>query len=176
MRNVLLYLATHGVEQPGKSVKEFEIATNALGRGDDYDPRSDSTVRVVASRLRSKLAEYYTQEGAADPVIISIPKGAYFVSGSYRHNGHSNGNGNGNGNGHGEQDTAENPLRRRGGRCWRRRWRRSPAQRAGSGSAGGVRNLTSRGSSLLSGTSSWNRIRRLSCTRIRRFTARRPLD
>ncbi|MGC4050211.1 MAG: helix-turn-helix domain-containing protein [Paludibaculum sp.] len=108
MRNVLLYLATHGVEKPGKPVKEFEIATNALGRGDDYDPRSDSTVRVVASRLRSKLAEYYTQEGVADPVIITIPKGAYVVSGSYRHNGHYNGNGNG--NGHGEQSAVESPA------------------------------------------------------------------
>ncbi len=113
MRNVLLYLATHGVEQPGKPVKEFEIATNALGRGDDYDPRSDSTVRVVASRLRSKLAEYYTQEGAADPVIISIPKGAYVVSGSYRQNGHSNGSANGNGHGvKAKVENAASPARR----------------------------------------------------------------
>lgn len=111
MRNVLLYLATHGVEQPGKPVKEFEIATNALGRGDDYDPRSDSTVRVVASRLRSKLAEYYTQEGSADPVIISIPKGAYVVSGSYRHNGHSNGNGNGHGELAAVEERASNTRR-----------------------------------------------------------------
>lgn len=87
MRSILLYLATHGMEQPGKPVKEFEIATNALGRGADYDPRSDSTVRVVASRLRSRLAEYYAQEGAADPVIINIPKGAYVLSGTYRQNG-----------------------------------------------------------------------------------------
>ncbi|WP_321472276.1 helix-turn-helix domain-containing protein [uncultured Paludibaculum sp.] len=106
MRNVLLYLATHGVTQPGKPVKEFEIATNALGRGDDYDPRSDSTVRVVASRLRSKLAEYYTQDGVADPVIISIPKGAYVVSGSYRHNGHSNGASNGAGRGLGDSSVS----------------------------------------------------------------------
>lgn len=113
MRNVLLYLATHGVEQPGKPVKEFEIATNALGRGDDYDPRSDSTVRVVASRLRSKLAEYYTQEGVTDPVVISIPKGAYVVSGSYRNNGHYNGNGNGNGQGeHSVVETPAAPSRR----------------------------------------------------------------
>ncbi|MGJ5816066.1 helix-turn-helix domain-containing protein [Paludibaculum fermentans] len=110
MRNVLLYLAMHGVEQPGKPVKEFEIATNALGRGDDYDPRSDSTVRVVASRLRSKLAEYYTQEGSADPVIISIPKGAYVVSGSYRTNGHSNGYSNGNGHSNGEHKAIEKPA------------------------------------------------------------------
>lgn len=81
---MLLYLATHGVEQPGKPVKEFEIATNALGRGADYDPRSDSTVRVVASRLRSKLAEYYTQEGVEDPIVLSIPKGSYVLSGSFR--------------------------------------------------------------------------------------------
>lgn len=98
MRNVLLYLATHGVEQPGKPVKEFEIATNALGKGADYDPRSDSTVRVVASRLRGKLAEYYTQDGVGDPVVITIPKGAYVISGSYRNNGHhSDGTNGGNG-------------------------------------------------------------------------------
>jgi len=84
MRSMLHYLATHSVERPGEAVKEFALATSALGKGADYDPRSDSTVRVVASRLRGKLAEYYTGEGAQDAVIITIPKGAYLISAAYR--------------------------------------------------------------------------------------------
>jgi hypothetical protein len=79
MRNMLLYLASKGAEHPGEAVKEFELATGALGKASSYDPRTDSTVRVVASRLRSKLVEYYAQEGARDPLIVSIPKGSYLL-------------------------------------------------------------------------------------------------
>ena len=84
MRQMLLYLASKSVEHPGEGVKEFELATSALGKGDDYDPRTDSAVRVVASRLRAKLTEYYAQDGAHDPVVVSIPKGAYLLSSACR--------------------------------------------------------------------------------------------
>jgi hypothetical protein len=57
-RKVLLFLAEDSKNHPGESVKELTLAKEALGRGDDYDPHIDSSVRVVASRLRSKLAEY----------------------------------------------------------------------------------------------------------------------
>ncbi len=80
MRQMLLYLASKSIEHPGEGVKEFELATSALGKGDDYDPRTDSAVRVIASRLRAKLAEYYAQDGAHDPVVISVPKGAYLLA------------------------------------------------------------------------------------------------
>jgi hypothetical protein len=79
MRNMLLYLASNATEHPGEAVKEFELATGALGKSSSYDPRTDSTVRVVASRLRSKLVEYYAEEGARDPLIVSIPKGSYLL-------------------------------------------------------------------------------------------------
>lgn len=36
-----------------------------------------SAVRVELGRLRRRLSRYYANEGKADPVIISIPKGAY---------------------------------------------------------------------------------------------------
>jgi hypothetical protein len=36
-------------------------------------------VRVQAGRLRSKLAEYYSTEGANDATIIEVPKGSYAV-------------------------------------------------------------------------------------------------
>jgi hypothetical protein len=79
-RQMLLYLASRSFEHPGEAVKEFELATSALGKGAEYDPRTDSTVRVAASRLRAKLAEYYAQDGAADPVVISVPKGSYYLA------------------------------------------------------------------------------------------------
>ncbi|HEY0097336.1 MAG TPA: hypothetical protein VGB76_00160 [Pyrinomonadaceae bacterium] len=58
-------------------LKEYTIATEVFGRNGDYDPRIDSVVRVQAGRLRTKLQEYYTTEGKADPVIIDLPKGHY---------------------------------------------------------------------------------------------------
>jgi hypothetical protein len=76
----LIYLAARAVEHPGEQVKEAQIALDVFGRGDDFDPRIDSTVRVQAARLRSKLLEYYSTEGAADPVTVEIPKGNYMVA------------------------------------------------------------------------------------------------
>src|SRR5947209_10419311 len=79
IRHVLLYLARQAAEFPGQPVKEHQIATSALGRPPDFDPRVDSTVRVVVNRLRARLAEYYTHEGGRDPVLVDIPKGAYVL-------------------------------------------------------------------------------------------------
>jgi TolB-like protein/Tfp pilus assembly protein PilF len=57
--------------------KEFEVAVEVLGRGADYDPDVDATVRVEASRLRQRLREYYDTAGKTDPILIDIPKGGY---------------------------------------------------------------------------------------------------
>ena len=40
----------------------------------------DSTIRVQAGRLRSKLAAYYNAEGAADPLVLEMPKGSYLLT------------------------------------------------------------------------------------------------
>jgi TolB-like protein len=61
----------------GSGPKEYAIAVDVFGRGADYDPAVDATVRVEAGRLRSRLREYYETEGKFDPVGISIPKGSY---------------------------------------------------------------------------------------------------
>jgi len=61
----------------GSTPKEYAIAVDVFGRGTDYDPAVDATVRVEAGRLRSRLREYYEIEGKLDPVCISIPKGSY---------------------------------------------------------------------------------------------------
>lgn len=77
---LLRYLAEHSLDHPGVGLKEYQIATEVLGRPAGFDPQSDSTVRVQAGRLRVKLAEYYTHEGADDPILVEIPKGSYALT------------------------------------------------------------------------------------------------
>jgi hypothetical protein len=77
---LLRYLAEHSLDHPGIALKEYQIATEVLGRPAGFDPQSDSTVRVQAGRLRVKLAEYYAHEGARDPLVVEIPKGSYALT------------------------------------------------------------------------------------------------
>jgi len=77
---LLRYLAEHSLDHPGLPIKEYQIATEVLGRPVGFDPQSDSTVRVQAGRLRVKLAEYYAHEGLDDLVVVDLPKGSYALA------------------------------------------------------------------------------------------------
>jgi hypothetical protein len=77
---LLRYLAEHSLDHPGVALKEYQIATEVLGRSGGFDPQSDSTVRVQAGRLRLKLAEYYAHEGQEDPIAVELPKGSYSLT------------------------------------------------------------------------------------------------
>jgi hypothetical protein len=77
---LLRYLAEQAVKHPGLPLKEHQIATEVFGRPVDFDPHLDSLVRVQAGRLRAKLAEYYSTEGADDPIVVELPKGIYALS------------------------------------------------------------------------------------------------
>src|SRR6266496_4506556 len=59
------------------SLREISIGFEVYERPDTYDPKLDPIVRVEASRLRSRLREYYETAGAEDRVRIDIPKGGY---------------------------------------------------------------------------------------------------
>jgi hypothetical protein len=74
---ILIFLCDAHFQGSAASVKEYSIGTGALGRGDDFDPRISSVVRVEVSRLRKKLAQYYATEGAADPIQIVLPETGY---------------------------------------------------------------------------------------------------
>lgn len=65
-------LAGHGDE-----LKEYLLGVEVFDRTDAFDPRLDTIVRVEARRLRARLADYYRDEGAADEIVIDLPKGAY---------------------------------------------------------------------------------------------------
>src|ERR1700739_1699275 len=84
LRKLLRYLAEHSLQNPGVPIKEYQIATEVFGRPADFDPQSDSTIRVQAGRLRLKLAEYYSSEGSDDPIVVELPKGTYILSFHHR--------------------------------------------------------------------------------------------
>jgi Tol biopolymer transport system component len=73
----------------GKSeqLKEYVIGVEVLKRGPAYNPREDPAVRIVAGRLRSKLAEYYQGSGQSDQVHIELPRGGYVPAFECRRNG-----------------------------------------------------------------------------------------
>src|SRR5258708_32094254 len=61
----------------GKSnnLKEYALGRDVFERGDDYDPRTDSIVRVEAQRLRRKLKQYSEDAGREDRVVIRFRPG-----------------------------------------------------------------------------------------------------
>ena len=56
------------------------LGTQVFDRGPDFDPTTDAIVRVEIARLRSKLRDYYAEEGRADPLRIDIPKGGNMIT------------------------------------------------------------------------------------------------
>lgn len=64
----------------GDELKEYLLGVEVFDRTAAFDPRLDTIVRVEARRLRARLADYYRDEGAADAIVIALPKGAYVPS------------------------------------------------------------------------------------------------
>jgi TolB-like protein/Tfp pilus assembly protein PilF len=73
----LRYVVQSSLNNPDEFLKEFAIAVDVFERNVSYDPSIDATVRVEAGRLRSRLRDYYADQGRNDPVVIDIPKGGY---------------------------------------------------------------------------------------------------
>src|SRR5260221_3327953 len=58
-------------------LKEYLLGCQVFGRRQDYDPRADGIVRVQATTLRKRLAQYYAEEGVSARVVIELPRGGY---------------------------------------------------------------------------------------------------
>lgn len=77
MRRFLELIVEHTLSSPNEPLKEMIIGIELYAAHGEFDPRISSVVRVDATRVRTKLREYYSSEGAADPLIIDLPKGSY---------------------------------------------------------------------------------------------------
>lgn len=74
LARILEYLCAAHLRGEG-FIKEYEIATQVMGRSPDFDPQLDGSVRVNLHHLRKKLKQYYEIEGATHAVWISLPIG-----------------------------------------------------------------------------------------------------
>jgi len=78
LQQLLQFLGARAIEGNSEGLKEYTIGVEAFGRKPDFDPKTDTIVRVQTHRLRQKLKEYYEQEGAHDQILVEIPRGHYY--------------------------------------------------------------------------------------------------
>ena len=77
LRRFLSFIVERTLKGDAQQLKEYAVGIEVFDRGQEYDPRVDSIVRVEAGRLRSRLDEYYGHAGSDDAVVIRIPRGGY---------------------------------------------------------------------------------------------------
>jgi hypothetical protein len=82
---VLTYICEEHFQGRGEQIKEYTIATEALGRRPEFDPQSDTIVRVTVHSLRKRLLEIYEKEGEGRSLRLVIPSGHYAPSFIHRH-------------------------------------------------------------------------------------------
>jgi hypothetical protein len=80
LQQLFQFVADKAIAGTTEGLKEYTIGVEAFGRKQDFDPKTDTIVRVQIHRLRLKLKEYYDAEGSHDPILIEIPKGHYLPS------------------------------------------------------------------------------------------------
>ena len=77
IRRFLQFVVEECLLQKHHRLKEYLIGLEVFNRQEAFDPRVDSIVRVEARRLRSKLDEYYINEGRDSAMRIQLRKGSY---------------------------------------------------------------------------------------------------
>jgi hypothetical protein len=75
--SLLLYVCDMTLKGRGDEINEQKIGQAVFGRSRDYDSTIDGIVRTQASRLRQRLEQYFSDEGAHEAVQIVIPRGGY---------------------------------------------------------------------------------------------------
>lgn len=77
LREFLRFVVNEGLDGRADSLKAYTIGIEVFDRPDNFDPITDTIVRVNAGKLRRALERYYLGPGRQDKILISIPKGRY---------------------------------------------------------------------------------------------------
>ena len=77
LKALLAYLAEHSFRHHPEALTEQQVGMSVFGRAAGYNASEDSVVRVQVRNLRERLANYFANEGASEPLVLVIPKGRY---------------------------------------------------------------------------------------------------
>jgi len=77
LRAFLTYVGDRKLADSPDEITEVLIGHRVFGLPIDYNPGDNSIVRTQARTLRDRLDRYFRGEGAHEPVVLEIPRGAY---------------------------------------------------------------------------------------------------
>ena len=76
-QDFLRLVVEHALVGEVDDLRERMIGVEMFGRPVDYDTSNDAVVRVRATEVRKRLAQYYAQTPPAPVVRIELPPGSY---------------------------------------------------------------------------------------------------
>lgn len=76
LKRILRYIIAKSKEGES-SIREYDVAVQALGRPRSFDPKSDPIVRVSVAGIRQRLQSYFESEGSKETRRLEIPEGQF---------------------------------------------------------------------------------------------------
>src|SRR5215469_2208802 len=73
----LLYVCDRTLNGKTEEISEQQIGVHVFGRRPQYNPAEDNIVRNYARQLRQRLDAYFEEEGKAEDLRLTIPRGTY---------------------------------------------------------------------------------------------------
>jgi hypothetical protein len=73
----LTYVVEHSAAGREDHLKERDLGVEVFGRVPDYDTAEDPVVRVRATEIRKRLAQYYQESAVPGDVKMDLPSGSY---------------------------------------------------------------------------------------------------
>ena len=87
LKRFLRFVVEEALAGRGDRLKEYTIGVEVFDKRDAFDPRTDSSVRSEASKLRLKLRLHYETDGRDAALRIELPKGSYVPEFTARESG-----------------------------------------------------------------------------------------
>ena len=79
LSDFLSFLVSETLAGGQEHLKESVVGVQFFRLEPGFDPKDNPRVRTEAVRLRHKLTDYYSHEGADEQILITVPKGSYFA-------------------------------------------------------------------------------------------------
>src|SRR5690242_15091535 len=75
-RRFITFIVEETLAGRADELKEYVIGVSVFDKGEQFDPKSDSTVRTEATKLRARLDRCYSAAGPQPALRILMPKGS----------------------------------------------------------------------------------------------------